>query len=100
LIDTGASNAWLARIGLLPEALREANIAANRIRTIAFTHTHIDHINGLILPNGQDGFPQLSRLLVPKEELDMFRPEARLQRFHERAETFEAGQRIGASIEA
>ena len=53
LIDTGASNAWLASMGLLPEALREANIAVNRIRTIAFTHTHIDHINGLILPNGQ-----------------------------------------------
>jgi hypothetical protein len=28
--------------------------------------THIDHINGLILPNGRDAFPQLSWLLVPK----------------------------------
>jgi glyoxylase-like metal-dependent hydrolase (beta-lactamase superfamily II) len=100
LIDTGASDAWHASMGLLPQALREANIAVDRIRTIAFTHTHIDHINGLILPNGQDAFPQLSRLLVPKEELDMFRAEARLQRFHERVETFEAAQRIGANIEA
>lgn len=99
MIDTGASNAWLPSMGLLPQALREANIAADKIRTIAFTHTHIDHINGLILPNGQDAFPQLSRLLVPKEELDMFRAEARLKRFHERAESFEAGQRIGANIE-
>jgi len=100
LVDTGASNAWLDSMGLLPQALREANIAVDRIRTIAFTHTHIDHINGLILPDGQDAFPRLSRLLVPKEELDMFRAEARLQRFHERAETFEAGERIGANIEA
>jgi glyoxylase-like metal-dependent hydrolase (beta-lactamase superfamily II) len=98
LIDTGASNAWHPSMGLLPHALREANIAVDRIRTIAFTHTHIDHINGLILPNGHDAFPELSRLLVPKEELDMFHAEARLQRFHERAEAFEAGQRIGANV--
>ena len=100
LIDTGASNAWHPSMGLLPQALSEAKIALNRIRTIAFTHTHIDHINGLILPDGTDAFPRLSRLLVPKEELDMFRAEARLQRFHERAEAFSAGQRIGANTEA
>jgi glyoxylase-like metal-dependent hydrolase (beta-lactamase superfamily II) len=100
LIDTGASNAWLPSMGLLPHALREASIAVDRVRTIAFTHTHLDHIHGLILPDGHDAFPQLSRLLVPKEELDMFHAEARLQRFHERAEAFEAGKRIGANIEA
>lgn len=100
LIDTGASNAWHPSMGLLPQALREANMAVSRVRTIAFTHTHLDHIHGLILPNGHDAFPQLSRLLVPKEELDMFRAEARLERFHERAEGFAAGQRIGANIEA
>jgi glyoxylase-like metal-dependent hydrolase (beta-lactamase superfamily II) len=100
LIDTGASNAWLSSMGLLPQALREANIDVDRVRTVAFTHTHIDHVNGLVLPDGQDAFPQLSRLLVPRDELAMFRAEARLNRFHERAETFEAGQRIGANIEA
>src|SRR5262249_16417090 len=51
LIDTGASNAWHPTMGLLPLAMREANIDVQRIQTIAFTHTHIDHINGLILPN-------------------------------------------------
>jgi glyoxylase-like metal-dependent hydrolase (beta-lactamase superfamily II) len=100
LIDTGASNAWYPTMGLLPTALREANIAVDRVRTIAFTHTHIDHVNGLVLPDGEDALPQLSRLLVPKEEIDIFRAEERLQRFHERAETFEAGQRISPHIEA
>lgn len=100
LIDTGASNAWHPSMGLLPQALREANIAADRVRTIAFTHTHLDHIHGLILPDGRDAFPRLSRLLVPEEELDMFRVEKRLQRFHERAEAFVSGQAIDANIEA
>jgi glyoxylase-like metal-dependent hydrolase (beta-lactamase superfamily II) len=100
LIDTGASNAWHPSMGLLPRALSEASIAVDRVRTVAFTHTHVDHINGLILPDGRDAFPRLSRLLVPKEEFAMFRSAARLGRFHERAEPFEAGQRIGANIEA
>jgi glyoxylase-like metal-dependent hydrolase (beta-lactamase superfamily II) len=100
LIDTGASNAWHPTMGLLPLALRNAGIAVDRVRTVAFTHTHLDHIHGLILPDGDDAFPRLSRLLVPRQELAMFRAEARLQRFHERAEAFEAGQRIGAGVEA
>ncbi|PRH85975.1 MBL fold metallo-hydrolase [Labrys okinawensis] len=100
LIDTGASNAWDPSMGFLPQALQEANIAAERIRTVAFTHTHLDHIQGLILPDGRDAFPQLSRLLVPEEELGRFRAEARLQRFHGREEPFAAGQRITPAIEA
>jgi glyoxylase-like metal-dependent hydrolase (beta-lactamase superfamily II) len=100
LIDTGASNAWLPSMGALPQALGQAKIAPERVRTVAFTHTHIDHINGLILPSGRDAFPQMSRLLVPKAELGLFRAEARLERFHGRAETFEPGQRLDANIEA
>lgn len=100
LIDTGASNAWFPTMGLLSQALHGADIAADRIRTVIFTHTHLDHIQGLILPSGEDAFPRLSRLLVPREERDLFRDEKRLQRFHDRAETFEGGQRIDSHIEA
>lgn len=99
LIDTGSSNAWHPSMGFLPQALSEAKIVVDRIRTVAFTHTHLDHIHGLILANGRDGFPQLSRLLVPRPELDMFRAEERLQRFHDRALPFDAGQHLGANIE-
>lgn len=100
LIDSGSSNAWHPSMGFLPQALREAGIAVDRIRTVAFTHTHLDHIHGLILPNGEDAFPNLSRLFVPRAELGLFRDEARLERFHERAEPFEPGQFLGADIEA
>ncbi|MDG4882538.1 MBL fold metallo-hydrolase [Mesorhizobium sp. WSM4884] len=100
LIDTGSSNAWHPTMGFLPQALSEARIAVDRIHTVAFTHTHLDHIHGLILADGRDGFPQLSRLLVPRPELDMFRSVARLSRFHDRAEPLDPGQRLSANIEA
>jgi len=99
LIDTGSSNAWHPSMGFLPQALSEAKIAVERIRTVAFTHTHLDHIHGLILADGRDGFPQLSRLLVPRPELGMFRAEARLKRFHDQAQPLDAGQRLSANIE-
>jgi len=100
LIDTGSSNAWHPTMGFLPQALGEAQIAVDRIRTVAFTHTHLDHIHGLILADGRDGFPQVSRLLVPRAELDMFRSVARLSRFHERAQPLDPGQRLDPNIEA
>lgn len=100
LIDTGASNAWLASMGSLPDALREARIAPDRVRTVAFTHTHVDHVNGLVLPDGSDAFPRLSRLLVPRAELAMFHGETRLARFHAAAEPFDPGQRLSDHIEA
>jgi glyoxylase-like metal-dependent hydrolase (beta-lactamase superfamily II) len=100
LIDTGSSNAWHPTMGFLPQALSEAKIAVDRIRTVAFTHTHLDHIHGLVLPDGWDGFPQLARLLVPRSELDMFRSVARLSRFHDRAEPSYSGQHLSANIEA
>jgi glyoxylase-like metal-dependent hydrolase (beta-lactamase superfamily II) len=100
LIDTGAANTWHPSMGLLPEALREANIAPDRVRTVAFTHTHLDHIQGLVLANGQDAFPGMSRLLVPRAELDMFRAKPRLSRFHDMAEPFDGGQRLAEGFDA
>lgn len=100
LIDAGAANAWHPTMGRLPDAMKEAGIAPESVRTVMFTHTHLDHIHGLVLADGRDAFPRLARLLVPKDELGLFRAEARLQRFHEMAEAFEAGDRFGADIEA
>lgn len=99
LFDTGASNAWHPTMGKLPEALAEAQIAANRVKTVVFTHTHIDHINGLVLPNGENAFPALSRLMVPRAELGMFRSEERLKRFHDLSEPFEGGDGLASNIE-
>lgn len=78
-------------MGNLPRALAAAGVEADRITTVALTHTHIDHISGLVRPDGSDAFPRLAHLWVPEAELSLFRAERRLARFHARATPFAAG---------
>ena len=59
LIDTGAANAWEPTMGLLLGALDEARVARADIQTVAFTHTHTDHVGGLVAADGSDAFPKL-----------------------------------------
>ncbi len=72
LIDTGAADAWLPTMGSLLGALDEAGVARGACSTVAFMHTHEDHVNGLVAADGSDAFPNLRRLLVPQEEIPMF----------------------------
>lgn len=77
LIDTGAADAWHPVLGRLPEAMGEAGVGANEVTMVALTHTHVDHLNGLV---GADGpaFPNAQRILVATEELMAFRAEPRM----------------------
>ena len=100
LIDTGAANSWDPTMGLLPHALAEASVDINEINTVALTHTHEDHGNGLVAADGSDAFPNLQRLLVPKEELGLFDDNERLLRFRQRrspiADAYEVSPHITA----
>jgi glyoxylase-like metal-dependent hydrolase (beta-lactamase superfamily II) len=78
LIDTGAADSWEPTMGLLLDALAEAGVARESITNVALTHTHTDHVNGLIAPGGSVAFPRLERLFVPKGEAAMFETSSRL----------------------
>ncbi|HWL68906.1 MAG TPA: MBL fold metallo-hydrolase [Geminicoccus sp.] len=84
LVDTGAGNAWHPSMGLLLRALAEAGIAREDITAVACTHTHTDHVNGLVAPDGSDAFPNLEQLFVPQEEVALFDRSERLARFRQR----------------
>jgi glyoxylase-like metal-dependent hydrolase (beta-lactamase superfamily II) len=98
LIDTGSANAWDPTMGLLLDALREAGVARESIGTVAFTHTHIDHVNGLVAADGSDAFPKLERLLVPQEEIALFDEIERLARFRRGRLPFADGFALNAGI--
>jgi glyoxylase-like metal-dependent hydrolase (beta-lactamase superfamily II) len=100
LIDTGAANAWLPTMGSLLDALAEAGVARESIGTVAFTHTHADHVHGLVAADGSDAFPNLQRLLVPQEELSMFDEYERLSRFRQVRLPFGDGFKLSDSITA
>ncbi|CAJ0853275.1 hypothetical protein R20233_00119 [Ralstonia sp. LMG 32965] len=69
LIDTGASNALDDSMGGLLSGLQECGIDRNTITQVAVTHTHEDHVHGLIAPDGSEAFPKAERILIPKEEV-------------------------------
>jgi glyoxylase-like metal-dependent hydrolase (beta-lactamase superfamily II) len=78
LIDTGAAQAWHAVLGRLGEAMAEAGIAATSVTAAALTHTHVDHLSGLVDRDGGLAFPNAARVFVATEELMAFRAEPRM----------------------
>jgi glyoxylase-like metal-dependent hydrolase (beta-lactamase superfamily II) len=82
LIDTGTSNTWYPSMGVLLDGMRAAGIDRGSITHVALTHTHEDHVNGLIAPDGSVAFPRAAQIFVPKEEVSIF--SGRLERLRDR----------------
>ena len=78
LIDAGAGDAWHKGLGRLCEALSEAGSGPQEVTVVALTHTHIDHLSGLVDGDGGLAFPNAGRVFVATEELIAFRAEPRM----------------------
>lgn len=78
LIDAGAGNAWHKGLGQLGAALAEAGSGPQEVTAVALTHTHIDHLSGLVDSDGGPAFPNADRVFVATEELMAFRAEPRM----------------------
>ena len=78
LIDAGARRAWHKGLGQLGAALAEAGSGPQEVDLVALTHTHIDHLSGLVDDDGGLAFPNAERVFVATEELMAFRAEPRM----------------------
>jgi glyoxylase-like metal-dependent hydrolase (beta-lactamase superfamily II) len=78
LIDTGAADAWHPVLGQLGAALVEAGVGAGEVTVVALTHTHVDHLSGLVDADGALAFRNAARVFVATEELLAFRAEPRM----------------------
>jgi glyoxylase-like metal-dependent hydrolase (beta-lactamase superfamily II) len=78
LIDAGAGRAWHKGLGRLGAALAEAGSGPQEVDLVALTHTHIDHLSGLVDADGGLTFPNAERVFVATEELMAFRDEPRM----------------------
>jgi glyoxylase-like metal-dependent hydrolase (beta-lactamase superfamily II) len=55
-----------------------AGSSAGEVTAVALTHTHVDHIGGLVTPDREPAFPNARRVFVAAEELTAFRAEPRM----------------------
>jgi glyoxylase-like metal-dependent hydrolase (beta-lactamase superfamily II) len=78
LIDAGAGDAWHKGLGQIGAALAEAGSGTQEVDAIALTHTHIDHLSGLVDGDGGLAFANAERVYVATEELMAFRAEPRM----------------------
>lgn len=100
LIDAGTADSWLPTMGSLLDALEEAKVPRERIETVALTHTHADHVNGLVASDGTDSFANLKRLFVPREELGLFDEIERVGRYRGLRLPVDDGLRLSESVVA
>lgn len=78
LIDTGAAKAWHKGLGQLGAAMAEAGTGAQEVTAVALTHTHVDHVSGLVGADGGLAFPNARQVFVATEEIMAFRANPRL----------------------
>ena len=100
LVDCGAGGSWDPTMGRLEEAMAEAGIDPSSIATVALTHTHSDHINGLLTPDGRELFASLRRIVIAADAAPKFRAEKPLQRFQALLAPIAAGDRVADGVMA
>lgn len=79
LIDAGAASSWHKGLGQLQAALTEAGFGPQQVTAIALSHTHVDHLSGLVDADGAPAFPNAMRVFVAIEETMAFRANSRMQ---------------------
>jgi glyoxylase-like metal-dependent hydrolase (beta-lactamase superfamily II) len=71
LIDTGAGDAWHSGLGRLEAAMLAAGVSAQGVTAVALTHTHVDHLGGLVTRDRELAYPNARRVFVATE-VDLF----------------------------
>ncbi|MTH97541.1 MBL fold metallo-hydrolase [Roseibium sp. RKSG952] len=67
LIDAGTSDYLGPSAGHLDKALAAAGVAPDQIDAVLITHMHVDHLFGVLKPNGEKMFPN-AELLLPEAD--------------------------------
>ena len=100
LIDCGAGGQWEPSLGHLDSAMAEAGIDPSSIGIVALTHTHLDHLNGLITRDGRVAFANLSRIVIAHDAVAGFVDEPHLERFRHLLAPVRDGDRLNDHLAA
>ena len=100
LIDCGAGGQWEPSLGHLDRTMAEAGIDPSSIGTVALTHTHLDHLNGLITRDGREAFANLSRIVIAHDAVAGFVDQPHLERFRHLLAPVRDGDRLNDQLAA
>lgn len=80
--------------------MAEAGIDPSSIGTVALTHTHLDHLNGLIMRDGRVAFANLSRIVIAHDAVAGFVDQPHLERFRHLLAPVRDGDRLADHLAA
>ncbi len=100
LIDCGAGGRWEPSLGHLDSTIAEAGIDPSSVGTVALTHTHLDHLNGLMTRDGREAFANLSRIVIAHDAVAGFVEEPHLERFRHLLAPIRDGDRLNDHLAA
>lgn len=99
LIDSGGGG-WARTVGRLEQSMVEAEIDSASITVLALTHTHQDHVHGLLTPDGRVLFPNLKAIAIPEAAVDGFVAETSLAQFRPLLKPIRSGDEVAERLKA
>ena len=99
LIDCGGGS-WAPTIGRLEQTLAEAGIDPASIAVLALTHTHQDHLNGLLTRDGRVLFPNLKEIAIAEAAVEHFHAEPHLAQFRPLLRPIRDGEPVTGRLKA
>jgi glyoxylase-like metal-dependent hydrolase (beta-lactamase superfamily II) len=100
LVDCGAGGRWEPSLGHLDGTMAEAGIDPSSVGVVALTHTHLDHLNGLITRDGREAFSNLSRIVIAHDAVAGFVDDPHLERFRHLLVPIKDGDRLNDHLSA
>jgi glyoxylase-like metal-dependent hydrolase (beta-lactamase superfamily II) len=80
--------------------MAEASIDPSSVGVLALTHTHLDHLNGLITRDGREAFANLSGIVIAHDAVASFASQPHLERFRHLLVPIEDGDRLTDHLSA
>ena len=99
LVDSGGGG-WAPNLGRLEQTMIEAGIDPALITVMALTHTHQDHVHGLLTPDRRVLFPNLRAIVIPEAAVDGFHAEAQLAQFRPLLKPVRNGEHVAERLKA